>query len=86
MFSPNSRSDVAENIERLTDATDALNEMRGDRVSAQPPDRETSAVDNVAAAAKDYGLSRFSGETDAMGGAAKSYRAAKTRKQRNLEG
>ncbi len=87
MFSPKGpQPDVSKNTSRLAQASDALDDLRGDRLSAQPPDRGTSAVDNVAAAAKDYGLSRFSGESDALAGAAKSYRPAKSRKQRKLEG
>ncbi len=86
-----SRSDVpnsSDSSKRLAELSDALTDLRGDRVSAQSPKHgmSTSAVENVAAAAKDYGLSRFSGETDAMGAAAKSYRPAKTRRQRKLDG
>ncbi|MDW3179126.1 MAG: hypothetical protein R8J94_17160 [Acidimicrobiia bacterium] len=77
---------VTENTSRLAEASDVLDDLRGDRLSPQPPDHGTSAVDNVAAAAKDYGLSRFSGESDALAGAAKSYRPAKSRKQRKREG
>ncbi len=68
-------SKISRNTQRLTDASIVLEEMRGDNVSPQPPNNGPSAVDNVAAAAKDYGLSRFSGETDALASAAKSYRA-----------
>lgn len=83
---PDASSPVSENTSRLAEASEALDDLRGDRLSPQPPDHGTSAVENVAAAAKDYGLSRFSGESDALGGAAKSYRPAKSRKQRKLEG
>lgn len=74
--------DIDDNAGQLADASEALEELRGDRLAPQPPSGEPNVADNVAAAAKDYGLSRFSGETDAMSGAAKSYRPAKTRKQR----
>ncbi len=80
------RSEDSEKRNSLADATKVVQEMRGDHVSPQPAGRGALATDNVAAAAKDYGLSRFSGETDALGSAAKSYRASKTRRQRKRQG
>ncbi len=77
---------VSRNTQRMADATTVLDQMRGDRISPQPAENGPSTTDNIAAAAKDYGLSMFSGETDALAGAAKSYRAPKTRRQRKLEG
>lgn len=74
------------NAKRMAKASEALSEMRGERVSPQSADHGTTSMENIAAAAKDYGLSRFSGETDAMSGAAKSYRPAKSRRQRKREG
>ncbi len=56
-----------------------LAEVRGDRVTALPADPGANSMENVAEAARDYGLSRFSGETDAMAGAAKSYRSSRRR-------
>lgn len=73
------------NSQHLSDATDALNELRGDRIHIQPPDHGASEIDNVTAATKDYGLSRFTGETDAIEGAAKSYRPAKSRRERSQD-
>ena len=55
--------------------------MRGDRVTAMPADHKPSSIENVQSAAKDYGLSRFSGETDALGDAADAYRSASKRKK-----
>ncbi len=66
---------------RFRRATEELTELRGDRISALPPDHATSATENVAAAAKDYGLSRFSGETDALGSAADGYRSSRKRRR-----
>lgn len=74
--------DTRHGTDRLANASEALEDLRGDNLEPQPPTGGPSSLDNVAAAAKDYGLSRFSGESDAMGGAAKSYRPAKSRKQR----
>lgn len=74
------------NAKTMAKASEALSEMRGDRVSPQPAGHGTTAMENLNAAAKDYGLSRFSGETDAMAGAKKSYRPAKSRRQRKREG
>lgn len=69
--------DVASNTEHLSKAVEKLDELRGDNITALPGDNRPTASENVAAAAKDYGLSRFSGETDAMGGAADGYRSSK---------
>ncbi|MCP3936859.1 MAG: hypothetical protein GY708_15970 [Actinomycetia bacterium] len=63
--------------DKMTRATKRLRTMRGDHITPGPADPSPSSIDNVTAAAKDYGLSRFSGETDALGGAAKGYRKAK---------
>jgi hypothetical protein len=75
-------SKSAPDTEHLADAAERLEEVRGDNVTRLPADRGTSSMDNAAAAAKDYGLSRFSGETDAMGKTGGSYRAAKKRRDR----
>lgn len=64
------------------EAARATADSRGDKVTAMPPDDTPSAIDNVSAAAKDYGLSRFSGESDALAQASGSYRAAKKRRRR----
>ncbi len=64
------------------DAAQAAADLRGDRVTPMPSDHAPSSIDNVTAAAKDYGISRLSGESDAMGQASGSYRAAKKRRNR----
>ena len=73
-------SKSAPDTEHLADAAERLGKVRGDNVTSLPADRGTSSIDNVAAAAKDYGLSRFSGESDAIGKTGGSYRAAKKRR------
>ena len=67
--------------EDLTRASQRLAEARGDRVTAMPADHKPSSIENVQSAAKDYGLSRFSGETDALADAADGYRSASKRKK-----
>ena len=67
---------LEENARRLGELAENLDEFRGDRVTPAAPDASSSTMDNVAAATKDYGLSRFSGETDAIGDAAKGYRSS----------
>lgn len=63
----------------LSEPAKRLAEMRGDNVSALPADRGATSMENIEAAAKDYGLSRFSGESDSLEGAADSYRSSKKR-------
>ena len=67
---------LEENARRLGELAENLDEFRGDRVTPAAPDASTSTMDHVAAATKDYGLSRFSGETDALGDAAQGYRSS----------
>ena len=67
--------------EDLTRASEHLAEIRGDRITAMPAANESSSIENVQSAAKDYGLSRFSGETDALEDAADAYRSASRRKK-----
>ena len=74
--------ELDQHAERLSDAASKLDDVRGDRITPGPADSSPNASDNVAAAAKDFGLTRFSGESDALGGAAGGYRAAKSRKER----
>ncbi len=75
------RSKVSDNTQRMAEASTVLNEMRGDRISAQPPENGPSATDNIAAAIKDYGGGLPGGRTGALSGVAKSYRSAKKRRR-----
>ena len=72
----------SEYVEELRSAAQHLAEVRGDQVTALPADHQPNSIENVAAAAKDYGLSRFSGESDALGMAADGYRPASKPKKR----
>ncbi len=71
--------------EQMDKAAQRLATMRGDRVTALPADAEPTTSENVAAAAKDYGLSRFSGESDALGSAAGGYRSSRSKKSRTKQ-
>ena len=82
IFKRSSTSGGSDGGERLGKAAERLSKVRGDKVTAMPADPGDNPSANVAAAAKDYGLSRFSGESDAMGQASGSYRAAKKRRDR----
>jgi hypothetical protein len=62
-------------------AAERLADVRGERITALPADSDPTSSENVHAAAKDYGVSRFSGETDALGAAADGYRSS-TRKNK----
>ncbi len=74
------RSKVSENTQRMAEASAVLNEMRGERISAQPPENGPSATDNIAEAIKDYGGGLPGGRTGALKDVAKSYRATKKRR------
>jgi len=68
--------------ETFDQAAQAAERLRGDKVTAMPADHMPSSIENVSAAAKDYGLSLFSGESDAMGLAGGGYRASKKHRRR----
>ena len=76
------QSKSARSTEHFADVADRLAESRGDNITALPADRSKSSIENVAAAAKDYGISIFSGESDSMGKAAGGYRASRKRRDR----
>lgn len=72
--------------DQLAATAERLAEMRGDRVVAGPADSNPSSGDNVNAAVQDYGFSgRFSGESDALAGAADNYRPSSRRKNRKRQ-
>ncbi len=79
---PRQDADRTPTPETTDKAAQAAARLRGDKVTAMPADHRPNSIENVSAAARDYGLSLFSGESDAMGSAAAGYRATKKRRRR----
>lgn len=79
----NSR-DLDDYVSDLQAASRDLSAMRGDNVTPGSPDTQTLPPHRrVAAAAREYGLSRFSGETEALPKAAEGYRPSGKRRADN---
>ena len=61
----------------LDEAAARLQELRGDKISTTAPLDAPNSSDNIAAAAKDFGMGAFSGGTEAIGGASGGYRSSR---------